>query len=69
MAKPKAVIKTSTALNPKGGLLRTRHYFQIIGGNGEPQCTSEMYSSRPSAIRGVRDLEESMKAEYDISEQ
>ena len=68
MGKPKAVFKTSTPLNPKGGLLRTRHYFQIIGANGEAQCTSEMYASKSNAVRGVRDLVESMSEVLDISE-
>lgn len=66
MAKPKAVIKTSTLLNPKGGLLRTRHYFQVVGSNGENQCTSEMYSSRSNACRGVHDLASSLREDYEI---
>ena len=69
MARARAVIKTSTPFNPKGGLLRTRHYFQIIAGNGEPLCTSEMYASKSNAARGVRDLAESMHGVLDISDE
>jgi len=66
--KARAVLKTSSPANPKGGLFRTRYYFQILAANGEPLCTSEMYVSRNNAVEGIYALADSMREVLDIYE-
>jgi uncharacterized protein YegP (UPF0339 family) len=30
-------------------------WFQLVGANGEPQCTSEEYTTKDSLVRGIDD--------------
>jgi len=47
---------------------RTQYYWVLIAKNGEVLCTSEMYNSKQSAMKGIRAVRKCLFAPvYDMS--